>query len=90
MKIRYYCFNSDCPVTELQLQASLEAKCPCCEEASVPADEYDADAQHEYEMAKAHDEEQRRIYGCPYEDMQSMNYRPQLITNEDGEPIGWG
>jgi len=90
MKIRYYCFNSNCPVTELRMCSSVEAKCPCCKEPAINADEHDEEIHHEIEMGKAQDEEDRRIYGCPYEDMEMMNYRPQLITNEDGEPLGWG
>ena len=26
MEIRYYCFNSECPVTELRLDSSVDAK----------------------------------------------------------------
>ena len=90
MEIRYYCFNSECPVTELRMDSSVEAECPCCKRSVVDADDHDIEVQHEIEMGKAQDEEDRRMYGCPYEDMESMNYRPQVIKNEDGEPIGWG
>lgn len=89
--IRFYCHNRSCQIETYKAHDIADAECPCCKEKpDETAEEYEREMQHEAEIARYEDEEHRRMYGCPYEDMQEMNYRPQLITNEDGEPIGWG
>ena len=48
----------------------------------------EAQREYEHQMAIAHDHE--RMHGDPRKDWDSMQHRPSMITNEDGEPIGWG
>lgn len=87
---RYYCENPNCGI-ETYNACEDENFCPCCKTIpEITAQEYEAELAHERDIAKAENELHREMYGCPYEDMQSMNYRSQMITNDAGEPIGWG
>ena len=88
-KTRFYCFN-ECPVNELSLSQEDERKCPCCSGEIVDANEHDDEVRQLEDEGRAADEEDIRLYGDWREDVESMNYRPQVITNDAGEPIGWG
>lgn len=87
---RYYCPNQECGIETYNAPEDKNG-CPCCKEIpEITAQEYEIELAHERDMARAEDEYHRELYGCPYEDMESMNYTPQVVTNDAGEPIGWG
>lgn len=83
---RYYCHNEEC-VIETYNAPEDKNGCPCCGiSPQITAQEYET----ELAIAMADAEYHKELYGCPYEDMESMYYQPQVVTNDDGEPIGWG
>jgi hypothetical protein len=88
MKKRNYCLNQNCVINELT-QPDHETTCPLCEEEIVDANQHDIEVQEDIDACRQADEEDIRMYGDWREDVESMNHKPTVCYNEDGEPLGW-
>lgn len=88
----YKCTNTECIIETLA--ASVDS-CPVCngdveaiKEPEAPTMTLEeAEAERRYWLAI--ESEERRMYGDPREDFDSMFHRPTMVTNEEGEPVRW-
>jgi hypothetical protein len=51
--------------------------------------ERDLENQYEGEYHKAQEADAARLYGCPIEEEEYRNARPEFRYNDAGEPLGW-